>query len=286
MDSLLLCTDLDRTLLPNGGAVESAAARERFCRVARQPELVLAYVTGRHLESLQHAIEEYELPHPDFAICDVGSSIYAVEGVDDERASSSSLSLLETWRAQLRESWDVDSVTTLRTALADMGELRLQEPERQGPFKLSYYVPALEAAVELREQVETRLRDREVDVHLVYSVDETRDIGLLDLLPSGSGKKAAIEHLISSQNLDRERTLFAGDSGNDLEVLSSSIPAVLVANASEEVRTRALQRAAEFRNEDRLHLARGGILGMNGNYSAGILEGLIHYWPETEAWLS
>jgi hypothetical protein len=25
---------------------------------------------------------------------------------------------------------------------------------------------------------------------------------------------------------------------------------------------------------------------MNGNYSAGILEGLVHYLPDTDAWLA
>jgi hypothetical protein len=29
-----------------------------------------------------------------------------------------------------------------------------------------------------------------------------------------------------------------------------------------------------------LYLARGGLLEMNGNYSAGILEGVAHYHPE------
>jgi len=36
---------------------------------------------------------------------------------------------------------------------------------------------------------------------------------------------------------------------------------------------------------DRLYIAQGGALGMNGNYSAGILEGVLHYVPEAKAWL-
>jgi hypothetical protein len=34
-----------------------------------------------------------------------------------------------------------------------------------------------------------------------------------------------------------------------------------------------------------LYLAQGGFLGMNGNYSAGILEGIAHYHPETQLWM-
>jgi hypothetical protein len=31
--------------------------------------------------------------------------------------------------------------------------------------------------------------------------------------------------------------------------------------------------------------AQGGFLGMNGNYSAGILEGIAHYHPDTLPWM-
>ena len=33
-----------------------------------------------------------------------------------------------------------------------------------------------------------------------------------------------------------------------------------------------------------LYIARGDYLGMNGNYSAGILEGVAHYMPDAEKW--
>jgi len=55
-------------------------------------------------------------------------------------------------------------------------------------------------------------------------------------------------------------------------------PAVLVANASPEVREAALQGHADAR-----YIARGGYLGMNGNYSAGLLEGLAHFMPHAGA---
>ena len=33
------------------------------------------------------------------------------------------------------------------------------------------------------------------------------------------------------------------------------------------------------------YLAQGGFLGMNGNYSAGILEGVAYYLPDTQHWM-
>jgi hypothetical protein len=46
-ERLLLCTDLDRTLIPNGPQPESPGAREIFSCVVNDTRVVLAYVTGR-----------------------------------------------------------------------------------------------------------------------------------------------------------------------------------------------------------------------------------------------
>jgi hypothetical protein len=54
---------------------------------------------------------------------------------------------------------------------------------------------------------------------------------------------------------------------------------VLVANAHSSVRDKAREMAEIAGHSQRLYLARGGYLGMNGNYSAGILEGLAHFFP-------
>ncbi|MDD2929722.1 MAG: HAD family hydrolase, partial [Sideroxydans sp.] len=89
-----------------------------------------------------------------------------------------------------------------------------------------------------------------------------------------------IEFLMRQQGYGRLDTVFAGDSGNDLDVLQSDVPAVLVANASPELK----QQVAHLHKAS-LCTARGGFLGMNGNYSAGILEGAAYHWPEIEAWL-
>jgi sucrose-6-phosphatase len=54
---------------------------------------------------------------------------------------------------------------------------------------------------------------------------------------------------------------------------------VLVKNAPPEVREEAVRIADERQTRDALYLAKGGYLQMNGNYSAGILEGIAHYHP-------
>ena len=85
MQRFLLCTDLDRTLIPNGTAPESPGARVLFASLAARPEATIAYVTGRHRELIEAAIREYQLPVPDYAIADVGTTIYEV-GADGWQA--------------------------------------------------------------------------------------------------------------------------------------------------------------------------------------------------------
>jgi len=64
IDKLLICTDLDRTLLPNGKQPESAEARSMFARLVNRPEVSLADVSGGHRDLVQAAIWEYQLLTP------------------------------------------------------------------------------------------------------------------------------------------------------------------------------------------------------------------------------
>jgi len=76
--NILLCSDLDRTLLPNGAQPVAPEARQLLQVLAERPELTLVYVSGRHQALQQQAIEDYALP-PDYAIGDVGTTIYDIE---------------------------------------------------------------------------------------------------------------------------------------------------------------------------------------------------------------
>ena len=73
---VLLASDLDRTLLPNGPQPESARARPLLRALAARDDLILAYVSGRHLALVREAIAAFQLPEPAFIVGDVGSTIY------------------------------------------------------------------------------------------------------------------------------------------------------------------------------------------------------------------
>lgn len=272
--SLLICTDLDGTLIPDGSAVESPGVRERFARLAARPQIAVAYVTGRHRGLVDEAIEDLSLPRPEFVIGDVGATVYDLRRGDWRP--------VERWRQMLARTWPPGTIAKLRDALSGLRDLETQEESKQHEFKLSYYVAAASSAQTLAA-VSTCLQSVEIPVRLVFSRDRL-GTGLLDLLPPPAGKLGAVEFLAGRLKLPVDRVLFAGDSGNDLEVLASRVPSVLVANARAEVRQRAVALAEESGNSQFLYLARGGLLGMNGNYAAGVLAGFAHFFPRSVEW--
>ncbi|MES9937276.1 MAG: HAD-IIB family hydrolase [Sedimenticola sp.] len=272
MRRLLICTDLDRTLIPNGVQSESPQARRFFSELVSAREVKLAYVSGRHRVLVQQAIDIYNLPQPDFVIGDVGTTIYRVESPDKWHH-------IEAWEREIGDDWHGCSHDELKSQFSDLNDLRPQEASKQNRFKLSYYVPMHADRNRLMQVIEGRLDRLGVRANTIWSVDEPAGVGLLDLLPPRASKLHAVEFLMALQGFDNTNTVFAGDSGNDMEVLVSGVPSVLVANSQWDVKEMALRGADANGNTDAIYIAEGGALGMNGNYSAGILEGVSHYHP-------
>ena len=275
---LLICTDLDRTLIPNGPQSESNGARQRFAALCSHPEVTLAFVSGRHRALIEQAITNYCLPLPDYAIADVGTTIYRVAAAGDWQRES-------TWEATISADWQGLEAREIKSLLGDVPSLRLQETAKQNRHKLSFYVPIQGDRTMLSDMITRRLNDNRVSARLVWSDDEPAGVGLLDILPRCASKYHAIRSLMSTLELDTSQTVFAGDSGNDLEVLGSEIPSILVANSQQKVRQQALTMAANAGNTEQLYVASGGFMNMNGNYAAGILEGVAHFQPWTTAWM-
>ncbi|MTW21924.1 HAD-IIB family hydrolase [Allochromatium palmeri] len=267
---LLLCTDLDRTLIPNGREPESPESRPWLRRLVAEPDVTLVYVTGRHRALVEEAIAEYDLPVPDYMIGDVGTSLHAIVDGAWERVSD--------WETEIGVDWA--GPADIAGWLADVEGLRPQEAEKQGAFKLSYYTPADLDPESLRTRIRECLEAHETRANLIWSIDEAAGVGLLDILPANASKRHAIEFLICRIGCDLDMALFAGDSGNDLEVLVSPVRAILVANAHPDVRETAIEQSRVLGLAERLYCAQGGWRGLNGNYGAGILEGIAHFRPD------
>ncbi len=278
---IFICSDLDRTLLPNGTEPESPDARKRFARLVGREEVTLAYVSGRHKALVAEAIEHYALPLPNYIIGDVGTTLYAING----KASPSDWQSSLEWEAEIAADWAGQSHQALKQMMDDLPDLHLQEAVKQNRYKLSYYVSRKIEWKALDGIIRQRFMEGGIKASRIWSVDAASNRGLLDLVPENATKYHAIDFLMRQLKIPIENTFFAGDSGNDLEVLLSPIQAVLVANATPEVRDSARKRAESEGHLPSLYFAKGGFLEMNGNYCAGLLEGLAHFMPETVDWM-
>ncbi len=270
---LLLCTDMDGTVIPYA-APEDPDARPRLRRLCTDPGVTLVYVTGRDADLVRAALAEYDLPTPAYAVTDVGACIHRV-GPDG------SWSCWEDWPATIAADWQGQTQDTLHPHLAELPGLRLQPDSCQQAFKLSYFWdldqwdgPTLVQAVE----------ERLAPLGLVSEVTVSRAaeyaIGLLDVLPQRATKRHAVEFLQQQLHYAPHEVVFAGDSGNDLTVMDSACRAILVANAGDEVKQAARARAAAAGHADALYIATGDQGYGNGNYAAGVLEGIAWFCPE------
>ena len=274
----MICSDLDRTLIPNGFQEESAHARPVFRRLAEHANIYLAYVSGRNRELICDAIEEFYLPMPDFAIGNVGTSLYRI--VDGR------WHLSKEWKDEIGKDWRGLDWQGLAEYFENIDELRLQEIEKQSRHKLSFYTDYHINPQHLREKIRNILAQKDVRANIIWSVDEISAIGLLDIIPAHANKLHAIRFLMQIEGFADDYTVFAGDSGNDMDVLTSGLRAILVKNARDEVRQEAVEALSAKHLIYRLYLPEGNFWDMNGNYAAGVMEGLVHFIPETGEWIA
>jgi sucrose-6F-phosphate phosphohydrolase len=275
---ILLCSDLDRTILPNGAQPESPQARPKLHQLASRSEVMLAYVSGRHEALIREAISQYRIPSPDYAIGDVGTTIYEVQG-DHWHP-------WQEWSEAIAPDWNGAKHADLAELYYDLTELLLQEAEKQNTFKLSYYTPAELDHEALIQEMNARLVKQHIKASLIWSIDEAANKGLLDVLPESATKLHAVQFLRERRGFEPAQTVFAGDSGNDLPVVTSGeMQSILVKNAHPDVINTARKVLQEKDASELLYVAQGGFLQMNGNYSAGVLEGLVYFLPQTNAWL-
>jgi len=273
LKKILICSDLDRTIIPNGDQEESAHTRAVFRQLVEDSDISLAYVSGRDKKLILDAIEEYYLPMPDYAIGDVGTTLYRVINGDWQMS--------DDWSDEIGQDWKSPARGKLSEFLEDMEEIRFQEPEKQKHYKVSFYTDQNVDHQRLIKNIRDVLAQKGVRASIIWSVDEISANGLLDIIPPRANKLHAIQFLMQQEHFPEDCTVFAGDSGNDLDVLTSGLQTILVKNATEDIRKDALEKISEKNLTNRLYLPQGNFFGMNGNYAAGVMEGLVHFIPET-----
>jgi HAD superfamily hydrolase (TIGR01484 family) len=254
----LLSSDLDGTLIPLEGELPSLQALAALKEYLRRSQLPLVYVTGRHLASIRDVAAAKSLPVADWVIADVGTGLYHGPARDYQP--------LADFTQNLSELTGGMSAGQLIPIFNEIPGLRVQEGEKLGPFKLSYYVDAAELK-QREQQVCERLEKEGLPYRTISSIDPFNGDGLIDLLPEGVSKAYALEWLGKYLDILPEEMVFAGDSGNDFTALVHGFRAILVGNASAELRKKVQASHQQADWSDRLYFAKG-------NSTAGVWEGL------------
>ncbi len=264
---MILATDLDRTLLPNGDEPYDGTLPEFFDMV-RHYKFTLVYVSGRNLSMLEDAEREYGIELPDYFIGEVGTVVY--QKVNER------LVLHEQWGTYIKKmnpTWNRERIVE---SLADILELDPQEDEKQNPYKISFYIHETNREDEILSRVKNACKEF-ANLEIVYSTDPLLNgVGLLDVLPKAATKLSALEFVRNTCNVPVQDVVYCGDSGNDILPLTSGYRGILVRNAHPNIVNEVCSFHKANGSEKNIYHAIGTEYH-NGNYSSGIIEGLEHY---------
>ena len=231
---MLLATDLDGTFL----AGDPEDRLSLYQTIAAHPEIKLAYVTGRSLEAVLPLLADPTLPQPDYIIADVGATL--VHG--------DSLQPIQQLQSVVDARWPGE--TQVASAIEPFGLERQDVPQAR---RCSYFcTPEQAANPALREIAD------ELGCDLLYSAEL-----YLDFLPKGVNKGSSLQALADWLELSHDQVLAAGDTLNDLSMLSSSFHGVCVGESET-----ALLEATNHHSRT-LHAERPGC--------GGILEAFAHF---------
>ena len=238
----MLVTDIDDTLIGDAEALEALgrALAEAGDRVA------FGVATGRPLPSAVkalHLLEEKGLPAPRVLITASGTLLsYGSRKRERDRS----------WERQIDYRWEPARV---RDVLEGMKGIEPGPPEGQNPFRVQYRLSRPDER--FLAQVRRRLRQAGVEATVLLDHETS-----LEVMPVRASPGRAIRFICYKWNLPPERLLVAGDSGNDLDMLSGDTLGVVVGNHTGELE--------ELRGRPRIYFA-------EGSYAWGVLEGIRHY---------
>ena len=258
----VLATDMDGTFIPLDGNEENHHDLKRLCAQIEKSRLELLYVTGRHYGLVMQAVHEHDLPNPRWLICDVGTSIYS-------RSSDEGHILLDEYHAHLGDVVRSFDVSILAERFSGTSDLRIQEEEKQGRFKLSYYCAARRLG-ELADHLSRALTEMNAPYRIISSVDPFTGECLIDFLPQGVSKDYALRWWVDRCGRHDGSVVFAGDSGNDLAALTAGYRGIVVANADEGVVKDAVAAHQAKGWTGRLFVA-------TKPATSGVLQGLKHF---------
>ncbi len=238
---LFIISDLDGTLVDGK---DSTGLREFTQWInANRDKVVFGIASGRNKEITQQAFIEYELPNPDILICSAGSEIYYTDQFIADKG----------WDSHIDYQWKRDE---LQEALSAFPGIRLQESAAQWRFKLSYYVD-YNFDEDAMANLHKLMDDKKLRARVLLTENK-----FLDLLPFRASKGSAVRYLSYKWKMPLQHFITAGNSGNDIDMLTGKTRAIVVANYSDELE--------ELRKNKSIYFTKQAT-------AAGVLEGIDFY---------
>jgi len=238
----MIVTDVDDTLTGDDEALD--ALRELLS--AGDERVAFGIATGRPLERAVEAIRELEdkgLPPPNVLITASGTRLsYGARKRERDRS----------WEQQIDYRWEPDR---LRDVLEKIPGVLPGPPEGQSEFRVQYRLDP-ERAPSLPD---ARRALRQAGLQATVLLDRGTS---LEVIPVRASPGLAIRFICYKWNLEPERLLVAGDSGNDRDMLDGDTLGVVVGNHTEEL--------DDLRGHPRIYFA-------EGNHAWGVVEGIEHY---------
>ncbi|MFT6552315.1 MAG: HAD superfamily hydrolase (TIGR01484 family), partial [Zhongshania marina] len=214
---MLLATDLDGTFL----AGDTEQRLKLYQLIAAHPEIKLAFVTGRGLESVLPLLADPTIPEPDYIICDVGCTV--VDGHTQQA--------IQPLQGDIDKRWPGEHV--VEQAVAHIPNLQRQDVPQERRF--SFFCDADAISSELADAV------RELDCDLLYSANL-----YLDILPKGVNKGSTLRGLVELLGISDEDVLVAGDTLNDLSMYEHGFIGVCVGDSEPALLSETENRARVY----------------------------------------
>ena len=239
----LVASDIDGTLTGDARAL-AAFARWRAADTRHH----FSIATGRSLHGAIEVLSEWGAPVPDVMITSVGSEIYYARAHDWDLVADA------RWAAHIAHDWDPVRVHAEVMDFGAEAGVIPQGRREQRRHKVSFFCPDDPAWV---RRLRRHLAARGLAVNVIHSHAK-----FLDVLPARASKGHALRYLRRRLALPAAHTIAAGDSGNDVALLTAAAHPIVVANHTRELD----QLAADART----HLA-------ERPYAGGVLEGIAAF---------
>lgn len=231
-------TSLDLNLIGDGSSLQPFLQTMKAHRKA----IIFGIATGRSLDDALATLRMHGIPQPDVLITGQGTDIHYAPNLTEDAV----------WARHIDHLWNRRAVHNI---LREIPGLTIQPKGYQSPFKISYYIdPSVANIYEIRQ---TLLRNEQA-VNVIFSFGQ-----FLDVLPVRASKGLALRWCAEQLGFPLERTLVAGVTGADADMLRGNTLGVVVDN-------RHLAELSDLANIEKIYFS-------EKPHAAGILEAMQHY---------